>query len=332
MKFAVYGAGAVGGFLGARLLEGGHEVHFIARGSNLEALRNQGLAVRSALFGHHHYDVKAASCAADVGPCDFVLLAVKAHALSEIAPSVEPLKGPGTIFVSTQNGLPWWYPFDALGADDPIEVVDPGGIIAHHIPARSVIGSIVYFSCSMSGPGRVEHSGGTRLPLGDPFGKRSEQALTLSDALRSVGIKAPVRNNIRHELWVKLLGNAAFNPLSALTQATIVELIESTPGPRLIGDVMTEIREVAAAVGVQVAISNQRRIEGARSVGHHRTSMLQDLDRGREPEIDALVGAIVELADRNDVDVPILRALYATTKILFSTRSRAANCGPGERS
>ncbi len=327
MKFAIFGSGSVGGFLGSRLLEGGHEVHFIARGPSLDALRSRGLIVQSTVFGDHHYDVQASASTEEVGPCDYVLLTVKAHALTEVAPRVGPLKGPQTVFVSTQNGIPWWYSFDTQAADDPIEVVDPGGVIERHIPSENVISSIVYFSCSMNGPATVEHSGGIRLPLGEPSGRRSERALKLSGALHAVGIKAPVRHNIRHELWVKLLGNAVFNPLSAITQATILELIESPAGLRLIRDAMAEIREVAAAVGIPIAISTQRRIEGARSVGHHRTSMLQDLDQGREPEIEALVGAILELADRNHVEVPILRALYATTRILFASRASARSRG-----
>lgn len=317
MRFAIYGAGSVGGFLGSRLLAGGHEVGFLARGRNLEALRERGLVVRSSVFGERRVRVRATDRPSEIGPCDYVLLAVKAGSLSQIAPLVGPLKGPLTTFVSTQNGLPWWYFHGTAGVDEPIRAVDPAGAIGQHIPPDSVVGSIVYFSCSMTGPGEIEHSGGVRLPLGEPAGGRSERVLALASALRQVGIKAPVRNDIRHELWVKVLGNAAFNPLSALAGTTLAELAGSQHGRRLVRVMMNEIREVAASVGVRVAISNERRIAGARAAGSHRPSMLQDLERGRQPEIDALLGAVIELAERQHVEVPTLRAVDALSRILF---------------
>ena len=317
----MYGSGAVGGLLGSRLLEGGHDVSFIARGEQLEALRSSGLHVRSTLFGDRLYQVHASSSPAGIGPVDYVLLGVKASALTEIAPLVEPLKGTQTTFVSTQNGLPWWYFHGLEGADSPIAAVDPDGVIERHIPGSLVIGSIVYFSSALAGAGQVVHSAGARLPLGEPAGGRTERILALSAAFQAVGLKAPVRNNIRHELWVKLMGNGALNPLSALTGKTLRDLIDSSDGHTLISSMMDEIRQVAAAVGVQIAISNERRIEGARAAGYHRTSMLQDLERGRDPELDALLGAVIELAVRNHVDVPTLRAIDAATRVLFARRS-----------
>lgn len=321
MKFAVYGAGAIGSFIGARLLEGGHDVHLIARGPNLEALRERGLVIRSRVFGERHYGVKAAGSADQVGAADYVLLGVKAHALPEIAPNVGPLKHSRTTFISTQNGLPWWYFHRVPGNEEPITAVDPGGVIARHIPPPSVVGSIAYLSCSMSGPGKVEHSGGIRLPLGEPSGGRSERVLALASILRKVGLKAPVRNDIRHELWVKLMGNAALNPLSALTRKPLADLIDNPHGRSLIWTMMDEVREVAAAVGVRIALSNDRRIAGARAAGYHRTSMLQDLELGRAPELDALLGAVIELAVRNHVDVPTLQAIDAAARVLFQKPS-----------
>ena len=315
----------MGGFLGARLLEGGHEVHFIARGSNLDALRGRGLLVRSDIFGKQRIEVNATDRPNDVGPCDYVVLGVKANSLAIIAPFVDPLMGSCTTFVSTQNGLPWWYFHGAIGNNEPIRAVDPDGVIARHIPPKLVVGSIVYFSCSLPAPGEVEHSGGARLPLGEPSGGRTERVLALSSAFRAVGIKAPVRNDIRHEIWVKILGNAAFNPLSALTGATLAELTGSDHGVRLASEMMNEIRQVAASVGVHVALSNERRIEGARSAGHHRTSMLQDLDRRREPELDPLLGAVIELAERQNVEVPVLRAIDAATRVLFARAAARSN-------
>lgn len=321
VKFAIYGAGAVGGFLGARLLEGGHDVHFIARGANLDAQREQGLLIRSEVFGEKRYGVHATSSATEVGPSDFVILAVKASSLTHIAPLVEPLKGAGTTFVSTQNGLPWWYFYGVPGDDTPIECVDPGGVVAKHIPAPLVLGAIVYFSCSMAGPGIVTHSSGARLPLGEPSGERSERIRLLSSALRDVGIKAPLRNDIRHELWVKLMGNAAVNPLCALTRTTLAELTDSPQGLRLIEAIMDEVRQVASAVGVQIALSNERRIAGARAAGNHKPSMLQDLEQGRVAELDALMGAVLELADRYHVSAPTLRVIDTASRLLFQQAS-----------
>lgn len=318
MKFAVYGAGAVGGLLGVRLLSAGHEVHFIARGDHLDAMRSSGLSVQSAVFGEQRFAVQAHASPEEVGPVDYVLLGVKANALPRIAPHVEALKGASTTFVSTQNGLPWWYFHGVSDDEGPILSVDPDGAVARHVPPAMAVGSIVYFSCSLSGPGELNHSSGNRLPLGEPSGGRSERVLALSQALRSGGLKAPVRNDIRHELWVKLLGNAALNPLSALIRKPLRALLDSADSVRLIEIMMDEIREVAAAVGVQIAISNERRLAGLQHAGQHRTSMLQDLDRGREPELEALLGSVIELAQRNHVNVPSLVAIHAATKALFS--------------
>lgn len=325
MKFAIYGAGAVGGFLGARLLESGHEVHFIARGANLAALRERGLVIRSEVFGENRYRVQATSSPAEIGTSDYVILGVKASALTQIAPFVEPLKGSSTTFVSTQNGLPWWYFHGVPGDDGPIEAVDPGGVIAKHISVRSVIGGIVYLSSSMTGPGIVAHSSGVRLPLGEPSGERTERIHLLSSALRDAGIKAPVRNDIRHELWVKLMGNAAFNPLSALTRKNLADLTASAHGLQLTEAIMDEVRQVASAVGVQIALSNERRIAGARAAGHHKPSMLQDLERGRVPELDAMLGAVLELADRHHVPAPTLKAVDAATRLVFQGPSDRAD-------
>ena len=327
MKFAIFGAGAIGGVLASRLAGAGHEVHLIARGANLEALRSRGLVVRSEVFGESLQRLPATGSPADVGPADYVILAVKAASLPAVARRVGPLRGRGTTFVSLQNGLPWWYFEGVEGEDGPIEAVDPGGFISRHIPPSGTLGAIAYISSSMPAPGVVEHTTGARLPLGEPSGGRSRRCLDLATALRSGGIKSPVRGNIRHELWVKLMGNAAFNPLSALTRTTLAELTASQHGVRLIGSIMDEVREVAAAVGVHIALSNERRIAGARAVGHHKTSMLQDLEQGREHELDALLGAVIELADRLHVRVPTIAATDAATRVAFEqSRRRFRNC------
>ena len=317
MKFAIYGAGAVGAFLGARLLEGGQEVHFIARGANLAAQRERGLLIRSEVFGEKRYEVQAACSPAEVGPSDYVILAVNAGILPRIAPLVAALRGPGTTFVSIQNGLPWWYFHGLPGEDEPIRCVDPGGVIARHIPAQLAVGAIACLSCSMDRPGIVSHSSGLRLPLGEPSGERTERTRLLSSALRQAGLKAPVRQDIRHELWVKLMGNAAFNPLSALTRKTLAEITNSPHGLRLAESVMDEVRAVASAAGVQVALSNDRRIAGARAAGCHKPSMLQDLEHGRVAELDALLGAVLELAARYHVPAPTLGVIDTVCRLLF---------------
>lgn len=318
MRFAIYGAGAVGALLGARLVETGQDVSFIARGRNLEALRERGLRVRSAVFGERRYAVRAVSSPEESGPADYVILGTKAHALPAIAPQVGPLRRRGTVFVSTQNGLPWWYFHGMQGAEAPLQRLDPDGALARCIPPEDVIGSIVYFSSSLRGPGEIEHSQGVRLPLGEPAGGRTERIRRLATILQAAGLKTPIRNEIRHELWVKLLGNATLNPLSALTRKTIAQMIAFPSSRRLIEAMMDEIRDVAAAVGVPVAISNEKRIDGARAAGGHKTSMLQDLEHGREPELEALLGAVLELAARHYVDAPRLETVYRAARLLFA--------------
>lgn len=321
MKFAVYGAGAIGAFLGARLLEAGQDVRFIARGKNLDALRARGLIVRSSVFGKRRYAVRATASPDEVGPVDYVFLCVKASALPSIAPLVAPLRARQTALVSTQNGLPWWYFHGLDTAEEPLESIDPGGVLTRHIPPTSVIGSIVYFSCALRAPGEVDHPQGIRLPLGEPDGTRTDRIRTLSKILGSAGLKAPIRNEIRHELWTKLLGNGSFNPLSVLTRTTLAEMIDFPPSRRLIEDMMDEIREVATAVGVHVALSNEKRINGARQAGSHKTSMLQDLENGRQPELDAVLGAVIELARRHHVDTPVLEAIDAAARLAFAKPS-----------
>ncbi len=319
MRFAIYGTGAVGAVLGVRLLEVGHEVHFIARGAHLARIQEHGLRVRSKVFGDKLYEVNACSDPSDIGPVDYVILGVKASSLSAIAPSTEALKSPRTTFVSTQNGLPWWYFHGIPGNDAPIRSVDPDGLISRHIPPSSVVGAIVYFSSSIESPGVIGHSAGIRLPIGEPAGGRSERVLALAEAMRKGGIKAPVRGDIRHELWVKLLGNGALNPLSAVTRLPLGRLIDAPLGRSLALSMMEEIRQVAEAMGARVPLSNERRLEGARGAGYHETSMLQDLKRGREPELDALLGSVIELAEANHVAVPTLRAISAATRLCFES-------------
>jgi len=318
LKFGIYGAGSIGGLVGARLLEAGHDVHFIARGEHLEALQTRGLTVRSEVFGIQTYKVSATARAQDVGECDYVLLGVKAHRLSEIAPDAATLSGHNTDYISTQNGLPWWYFHTVEGSNAPLESVDPGGVIAQHISPERAIGSAVYVSCSLSEPGVISHLQGSRIPIGEPSGERTDRIKALSDALIGGGLKAPIRADIRLELWSKLMGNAVFNPLSALTRKTMIEMVESNESRALMATMMAEVRDVASAVGVHIAQSAEKRIEAARAVGRHKTSMLQDVERGRSTELDPILGSVIELAARHHVDVPASQAIYAAAKLLLS--------------
>jgi 2-dehydropantoate 2-reductase len=318
MKFAVFGAGAIGGLLAARLIETGQEVSVIARGAHLAAIRRQGLRIRSAAFGESTCRPGASENPAEIGPVDVAVLAVKAHSLTAIAPSLAPLFGPETICVTTQNGIPWWY-FQGLSgrwAGTGMESVDPGGTIAAHIDARRVIGSVVYVSASLAGPGLIEHVEGTRLPIGELDGSRSERVRGLAKIFTDAGLKSSIRSDIRADIWTKLLGNATFNPISALTRATMTQLLETPETRRLIREGMDEVRAVAAALGVSIAISTEKRIAGAEQVGNHKTSMLQDLEAGRPLELEPILGAVVELAGKAGVVAPRLEALYACAKLL----------------
>ena len=319
MKIAVYGAGAIGAFVGARLAEAGHEVALIARGAHLEAIRANGLRVESRLFGAAKYDLQATDNAAEIGPVDYVLLGVKAMSLTAIAPLCAPLLGPQTAIVSCQNGLPWWYFHGVPGeADTRVEAVDPGGVIWDNLPPERVIGGIAYISSEMPEPGLILHTEGARFPMGEPSGERTERAKLLSQALIDGGLKAPIRNDIRHELWVKLMGNAIYNPLSSLTRATMRQMLDDPQVYEILRRAMEESRETAAAVGVQIAFSAEQRLEGSRAAGEHKTSMLQDLEAGKAPELEPITGAVLEIARARHVPVPTLETVYAAAKLLFA--------------
>ena len=320
MKIAVYGAGAIGAFVGSRLAEAGHEVALIARGPHLAAIQSEGLKVESEIFGDASYELQATSDAADVGPVDYILLGVKATSLTVIAPLCAPLVGPETAIVSCQNGLPWWYFHGLPGeASTRVECVDPGGVIWRHLPPERVIGGIAYISSEMPAPGRIIHTEGNRFPMGEPSGERTERAKAFSQALIAGGLKAPLRPDIRHELWVKLMGNAIYNPMSSLTRATMRAMLDDPDLYEILRRAMDESRETAAAVGVQIAFSSEQRLEGSRVAGEHKTSMLQDLEAGKSPELEPITGAVLELARKRHVPAPTLETVYAAAKLLFET-------------
>src|SRR5262249_52067747 len=256
---------------------------------------------------------------------DVVFLGVKAHGLTALAPTLRPLFGPDTIVVSTQNGIPWWY-FHGLGGELEgvrLERVDPGGVIAAAFEPRRVVGSLAYFAADVIEPGVIRHTEGNKISFGEPDGSKSERLRRIAEPLIAAGFRCPVNARFRHEIWVKLLGNVAFNPISALTGATLEELVRHPEASQAIRQIMAETEAVAAKLGIQLPVSIDQRMAGAEKVGAHKTSMLQDLEAGRPMELEAVVGAVVELADKLGVPVPTTRTVYACAKMLESKRSAA---------
>ncbi|MCA3366789.1 MAG: 2-dehydropantoate 2-reductase [Roseomonas sp.] len=324
MKICIFGAGAIGGLMGAKLAaKGDVDVTFIARGPHLAAMRENGVKLISD-GAEQIVHPRCVESAAEAGPQDYVLVTLKAHSLPSAAKQMQPLLGPDTAIVSAVNGIPWWY-FHGLGGAYEgriVQSVDPDGQVSALLPPSRAIGCIVYPAAEVTAPGVIEHSYGDRFSLGEPDGSRSPRAQALSEALIAAGFKAPVRPKIRDELWVKLWGNMAFNPISALTTATL-DLLTADEGQRGVARaMMLEGQRVAEALGVRFAIDVDKRIAGAAEVGAHKTSMLQDLERGRPMEIEALLGAVVELADWVGEAAPISRTVLA----LVRARARAAGC------
>jgi 2-dehydropantoate 2-reductase len=317
MKFAIVGAGAIGAFAGAMLARSGEDVTLIARGAHLRAMQESGVRVRGSL-GEFEARVAATDDPAAVGPVDVVLLTLKAHSLTEMVPRLEPLIGPETFLVSAQNGIPWWY-FYRHGGDwegTHVETVDPGGVISRSIDSSRVVGCVVYPSTIIIEPGVVEHIEGTRFAIGEPDGSKSERCRRLAAAFINAGLRCPIRTDIRHDIWVKLMGSVAFNPISALTRATLAEIVQCTETREVATAIMTEAEAVARRLGIDMGISISQRLEGAEKVGHHRTSMLQDVETGRPPELESIVGAVVELGNKMGLALPCTRAVYACVKLL----------------
>ncbi len=319
MRICIVGAGAIGGFLGAKLIQAGAEVTLIARGAHLAAIEEQGLTIVSR--DERRETVRPALATADMaaaGRHDLVIVAVKAQALPTLAAPMRVLYGPDTAVVYAQNGIPWWYFLRHGGPYEGrrIETVDPGGVIMANTEIERVVGCVVYPAAIIEQPGVIRHIEGNRFSLGEPDGSRSERALRLSKLLESVGLRAPVKPDIRNEIWLKLWGNLSFNPISALTRATIDRIIGNQGTHSLVATMMAEAQQVAEALGVRFPISIERRIRMAEEIGAHKTSMLQDIEAKRPTEIDALLGAVIELADLTQTPVPSLRAIYAVTALL----------------
>jgi 2-dehydropantoate 2-reductase len=319
MKFAIAGAGAVGAYMGALMHRAGLDVTLLARGASLDAIRECGVRVTGA--SEFEARVPAAEDPAAIGPVDVLLLAVKAHSLPPLAPRLGPLLAEHTTVVSLQNGIPWWY-----FPDRRTERVDPAGVISAAIERRRVLGAIVYFAAELESPGVVRHVEGNRVSLGEPDGGRSDRCRLVAQELVRAGLRCPVTAHIRNEIWVKLLGNMTLNPISALTGATMAAILRDPDTRRLVLDMMAEGEALGKAFGIELPIPIEQRLAGAEKVGEHKTSMLQDLESGRPLEIEAIVGAPLELAESAGVPMPRTAALYACTKLRAAQRS-----APGPR-
>ena len=323
MRIVIVGAGAIGGYVGARLCAAHADVTLVARGAHLRAIQREGLSVQSP-DGDLTVAPSATSDIPSLGRADVVMLGVKAQSLTALAPALRPLFGPDTVVVSMQNGLPWWYFQGTGGRFDAfhLERVDPGGIVAGAIEPSRVVGSIVYVSAELAAPGHIRHTEGNRITFGEPDGTRSDRTRRIAAALIAAGFRCPVTTRIRHEIWVKLLGNVAFNPISALTGGTLEELVRHPDVSRLVRELMAETEAVAARLGIELPISIDQRMAGAEKVGAHKTSMRQDFEAGRPMELEAVVGAVVELGERLGVAMTATRAVYACAKMLDQHRGR----------
>ena len=322
MKIAIIGAGAIGGYVGVKLALAGEDVTFIVRGANLEAIRKNGMK----LVNHDGTEqvarqVRATNDYAEAGVQDMLILAMKAHQLEAVANDVPQLIGPHTTIVTMQNGVPYWYFHNHGGAlaGSRLQSVDPTGLIGEKIPASHVIGCVVYPASELVEPGVVHHIEGDRFPVGELDGSTSARVTAVSEVFVKAGFKAPVLDNIRSEIWLKLWGNLTFNPISALSHSTLVDICQYPLTRELAANMMTEAQDVANKLGITFRVTIDKRIGGAEKVGKHKTSMLQDVEAGRAPEIDALVGSVVELGKLTGTPTPHINAAYALVKLLAKT-------------
>ncbi|SLN68100.1 2-dehydropantoate 2-reductase [Roseovarius gaetbuli] len=322
MKICIFGAGAIGGYMGVKLAQAGADVSLVARGPHLAAMNEKGLTLIEEDRDPVTVPVTASDNPADLGPQDYVIVTLKAHSVPPIVPKMQPLIGDHTTIVSGVNGVPWWY-FHKIGTaleGTRLASVDPGNAQWDGFGPDRVLGCVVYPAAEVSEPGTIRHIEGNRFSLGEPDGSKSERAIALSQALTAAGLKAPVRPRLRDEIWVKLWGNLSFNPISALTHATL-DVLCTDPGTRAVArGMMLEAQEIAEKLGVKFPIDVDRRIDGGAAVGAHRTSMLQDLDAGRPMEIDALVGSVQELGRVTGTPTPTIDTVLA----LVQLRGRSA--------
>jgi 2-dehydropantoate 2-reductase len=324
MRICVLGAGAIGGLLAVKLAEIGENVSVVIRGANLTAVRANGLKL---LMGGTEQvaRVVATDRIADVGQQDLVILAMKAHQVGAVAPEVKALCGPATVVVTAQNGIPWWYFFKHGGPYEGtvLESVDHGGTIAKNIDVTRVIGSIIYPAADIVSPGTIRHIDGDRISLGELDGSDTERLRGIATLLRKAGFKVRIASDLRSELWIKLWGNCTFNPISALTHATLVDICQFPPTRSLAEAMMREAQTIGEKLGVRFGVSLEKRIAGAEAVGKHKTSMLQDVETGRPLELEALVGSVLELGRLTETPTPHLTAIYACVSLLARTLQEA---------
>jgi len=322
MKIAIIGAGAIGGYVGVKLALAGEDVTFIVRGANLAAIRKNGMKlIMQDGVEHVATNVKATANYAEAGPQDIVILALKAHQVEAVANDLPKLFGLDTAVVTMQNGIPYWYFYKHAGEFEGrhVKSVDPTGMIGEKIPARRVIGCVVYPASELIAPGVVRHIEGDRFPVGELDGSVSRRVTKISECFSNAGFKAPVLENIRSEIWLKLWGNLTFNPISALSHSTLVDICQYPISRELAANMMREAQAVANKLGIEFRVPLEKRIAGAEKVGKHKTSMLQDVEAGRGPEIDALVGSVVELGRLTNTSTPHIDTVYALVKLLART-------------
>jgi len=323
MKFLIVGAGAIGAYIGARMARAGFDVTLFARGPHLRAMQGRGVQVKSS-EGDFEAHPKVVGSLEEAGAANVIFLAVKAHSLPQLAPQLKPVLGPDTTVVSTQNGIPWWF-FQGIGGEWDglrIERIDPAGVISTAIESRRVVGAIVYFSTEVSAPGVIQYISGNRLSIGEPDGSRSDRCRSIAEAIVASGLRCPITTHIREEIWVKILGNASLNPLSALTRATIAQMLRDSGVAEIVRNIMHEVEAVAHKLNMELSVTVDRRIAGAEKVGEHKTSMLQDLEAGRPMELEALVGSVVELGERVGMPMPYTRTVYNCAKLLAQSAAR----------
>ena len=321
MRVCVVGAGAIGGYMAVRMARAGHDVSVIARGPHLAAIRANGMKLIEEDGESVADNLIATDKIRDLGPHEVVFLALKAHQIAPVVDDLPALMGPDTCLVTLQNGIPWWYfqKLDGPYADRVVETVDPGGVLFNAIDPDRIIGCIAYPAATIAEPGVIKHIEGTRFPVGELDGSESARVQRVSELLAESGFKARVLTDIRSEIWLKLWGNLTFNPISALTHSTLVDICQFPLTRSLAAAMMTEAQAIGERLGAGFRVSIDRRIAGAESVGKHKTSMLQDVEVGKPLEIDGMLGAVVELAEVTGVEVPTLRALYACVSLLGKT-------------
>jgi len=321
VKICIFGAGAIGGYMGVKLAQAGADVSLVARGPHLAAMQENGLTLLEEGADPVTVPVNASDDPAALGPQDYVIVTLKAHSVPPVVDKMQPLIGENTTIVSGVNGVPWWYFHKLGGAFEGTRLVsvDPGDAQWNGFGPDRVLGCVVYPAAEVSQPGTIKHIEGNRFSLGEPDGTKSDRAMALSKALIAAGLKAPVRPRIRDEIWVKLWGNLSFNPISALTHATL-EVLCTDPGTRAVArGMMIEAQEIAEKLGVKFPIDVDRRIDGGAAVGAHRTSMWQDLDAGRPMEIDALVTSVHELGHLTETPTPTIDTVLALIQLRGKT-------------